>query len=274
MKQQLISILMYHALVEQPQPGLNPLHLDCALFEAHLAWLQAQGYAGITATELCHQLDAQLLPAKAVAFTFDDGYLSLLTLAAPLLRKYGFSATLFLTTGFVGDPDFSAAPAFARDVPPSDRPLTWAEVKALQGMGWDIQAHSHRHRPHAELAPAELAAEMQESRRCIAEQMGQAPHLYAFPYGSYSRHALAQLPRLGYTTGFSVHSGQATPGSDRRRMPRLEMNSHCTLPRFARLVETGYASKQDAFRSRLRDTLFYFPMVKDGLRKILSKCVN
>lgn len=274
MSQPATSVLMYHALVEQSRPELNPLHLDCALFEQHLAWLRAQGYAGITATELCRRLDSRLPAAKAVAFTFDDGYLSLLMLAAPLLRKYGFAATLFLTTGFVGEPDFSAQPAFARDVPPTDRPLTWAEIQTLQQLGWDIQAHSYRHRPHADLSATELAAEMQSSRRCIAEQLGQAPHLYAFPYGSYSRHALAQLAQSGYAAGFSVHGGQAAPGSDRRRLPRLEMNSHCTLPHFARLVETGYASAQAAYRAWLRNALFHFPIVKDGLRKTLGQRIN
>lgn len=268
------SVLMYHALVEKSGPGLHPLHLNYALFEQHLAWLHAQGYAGITATELCRRLDAQAPAAKAVAFTFDDGYLSLLTLAAPLLRKYGFSATLFLTTGFVDEPDFSAVPAFARDVPSADRPLTWAEVETLRAMGWDIQAHSHRHRPHANLSLTELTTEMQESHRCVAERLGQKPHLYAFPYGSYSSDALAQLPQLGYAAGFSVHAGQATATSDRRRIPRLEMNHDCTLPRFARLVETGYASKHDEYRARLRDTLFHFPVVKDSLRKTLGKRVN
>jgi peptidoglycan/xylan/chitin deacetylase (PgdA/CDA1 family) len=274
MSQPATSVLMYHALVEKPVPGLHPLHLDCALFEQHLAWLQAQGYAGITATELCRRLDSRLPASKAVALTFDDGYLSLLTLAAPLLRKYNFAATLFLTTGFANEPDFSVAPAFAHDVPSTDRPLTWAEVKTLQELGWDIQAHSHRHRPHAELSAPELATEMQESRRCIAEQLGQAPHLYAFPYGSYSRHALAQLAQSGYAAGFSVHSGQATLSSDRRRLPRLEMNSQCDLPRFARLVETGYVSRQKAYRAHLRDALFRFPIVKDSLRKTLGMRIN
>ncbi|GAB3577884.1 polysaccharide deacetylase family protein [Hymenobacter daeguensis] len=274
MSQPAIPVLMYHALAEAPAPGLHPLHLHCSLFEQQLAWLRAQGYAGITATELCHRLDLQRPAPKTVAFTFDDGYLSLLTRAAPLLHRYGFSATLFLTTGFVDAPDFSGAPDVARSAPATDRPLTWAEVAALQAMGWDIQAHSHRHQPHAGLSARELLAEMQESRRCIAERLGRAPHLYAFPYGSYSRHALARLPQLGYAAGFSVHSGRATPGDDRRRLPRLEVNSACTLPRFARLVETGYASKPAEYRARLRDALFHFPLLKDGLRKTLGSGIN
>jgi len=38
---------------------------------------------------------------KLVAITFDDGYESFYTLAFPLLRKYDFPATMFLSTDFV-----------------------------------------------------------------------------------------------------------------------------------------------------------------------------
>ncbi|MCK4626503.1 MAG: polysaccharide deacetylase family protein [Phycisphaerae bacterium] len=43
----------------------------------------------------------QLLPPRALAITFDDGYRNNLQYAVPVLKKHGFAATFFLTTGFL-----------------------------------------------------------------------------------------------------------------------------------------------------------------------------
>ena len=263
---------MYHALLAGPVAGLPAVHVEAAMLAQHMAWLHAHGYQVLTVAAWHRQRQAGAWPAKAVVLTFDDGYRSLVERAAPILRQYGFAATLFLTTDFVGQPAFPTA--FSQGAPPHDPPLTWAEVRALQAAGWDIQAHSCTHRPHAALPAAQLKAELEASRQRIVEELGSAVDFYAFPYGSYSRHVLRALRAAGYQAGFAVHGGLATPASDPRRLPRLEINTSCTLPVFEQLVRTGYASPAAHYRARLRDALFHFPVVKDGLRKVFGGLVN
>ncbi|WP_210513837.1 polysaccharide deacetylase family protein [Hymenobacter terricola] len=263
---------MYHALLAQPAPGTSPVHIAAQLFEQQMAWLHAQGYEAITVTDMHRQLTTSQLNQKNIAITFDDGYRSLVARAAPALKKYGFTATLFLATGFVGLPKFIGA--FANAVPPDDRPLTWAEVRELQAAGWDIQAHSRTHRLHAALPAAELRSELTESKQLIAEQLDSSVQFYAFPYGNYNRHVLQALVNAGYQAGFSVHSGLANTAHDLRRLPRIEMNTGCDLHIFAKLVRTGYPSAAAAYRARLRDALFYFPGIKDVLQSIFKRFIN
>lgn len=260
---------MYHALVEQPpRAGQQSIHIEVSRFAQQLAWLHAQGYAAITVAELDGHLASGQLPAKTVVLTFDDGYLSLRQWAAPLLARYDFRATLFLTTDFVGEADYSAAPAdFAQTAPPGDRPLTWPEIRELSATGWAIEAHSCAHWPHAGLAAAALTRELTQSRQLIERELGSPARFYAFPYGSYDRRTLRALGAAGYRAGFSVHGGLVSRRSDRRRLPRIELNTSCELPTFSRLVRTGYASTTDHYRARLRNALFHFPLLKDGLRK-------
>ena len=271
-----IPVLMYHALVAQPQPGTNPVHIAVRLFEQHLAWLHAQGYEVITVAELYNRLIEKSIENKlsdcVVVLTFDDGYQSLVAHAAPILKKYGFVATLFLTTDFVGMSEFPGA--FAHAVPLGDRPLTWSEIQALQSSGWDIQAHSCSHRFHAALPTAQLQVEFEGSKHLIYNKINKNSEFYAFPYGSYDGRALRVLLDTGYRAGFSVHGGPARSGSDLRRLPRIEVNTNCTLPVFEKLVRTGYASAAEKYRARLRDALFYFPAVKDALHKVFAGVIN
>jgi peptidoglycan/xylan/chitin deacetylase (PgdA/CDA1 family) len=257
---------MYHALVEQAAPYMASVHIERARFAEQMAWLAA---SGLVVRPLAEALAALRQPSGAgpiVALTFDDGYHSLYTHAQPILAQYGFAATLFLTTGAVGQPSYDGEPPeFACSAPRGDRPLTWAELRALAGAGWAIEAHGCTHRSLAGLAPAELAQELSQSRADIARHVGHEAQYYAFPYGSYDRRTLRALAEAGYAAGLSVHTGPATPASDWRRLPRLEVTADCDLATFRQLVRTGYISPGAKYRARLRDWAYRVPAVHDAL---------
>ncbi|MGI4762617.1 MAG: polysaccharide deacetylase family protein [Janthinobacterium lividum] len=265
---------MYHALVEHPAPYLAAVHIEWARFAEQMAWLAA---SGLRVRPLAEALAALRQPGGAgpaplVALTFDDGYHSLYTHARPILAQYGFAASLFLTVGAVGQPSYDGEPAeFARSAPRGDRPLTWAELRELQATGWAIEAHGCTHRPLAGLAPADVAQELSQSRAAIAHQLGQEAQYYAFPYGSYDRRTLRALAGAGYAAGLSVHTGPATPASDWRRLPRLEVTAGCDLATFQQLVRTGYASPGAHYRARLRDWAYRVPAVHDALLAVPKK---
>ena len=72
------------------------------------------------------------IPEKLVVFTFDDSSKSHSTIAAPLLKRYGFGATFFITEGF----DFRDN---KRDY------MTWDEIRALHDAGFEIGNHTRDH---------------------------------------------------------------------------------------------------------------------------------
>src|SRR6185369_9796043 len=83
------------------------------------------------------------LPAKTVVLTFDDGYESVYRHAFPVLRKHGFTATVFVYTDFVGAGDA----------------LTWSQIQEMHASGLvDIQAHSKTHVNLLERLPDETEA--------------------------------------------------------------------------------------------------------------------
>lgn len=74
----------------------------------------------------------QPIPDKLVVLTFDDSAKSHATIAAPLLARYGFGATFFITEGF----DFRDN---KRDY------MTWEEIRGLHEAGFEIGNHTRDH---------------------------------------------------------------------------------------------------------------------------------
>ncbi len=90
-----VPILMYHHLTDSEQ-DVGGDTISLARFEEHMAALHQAGYTALTFDQLSAYVEKGTdLPKKSVVITFDDGYQSNLTLAAPILKKYGLCATVF-----------------------------------------------------------------------------------------------------------------------------------------------------------------------------------
>lgn len=96
-------ILMYHSIARadaanfiEPRNRMSP-----ELFERQMRFLSVHRRV-VPLSRVVDQIAAGESPAeKTVCITFDDGYLDNLTVAAPILEKYGLCATLYLATGYV-----------------------------------------------------------------------------------------------------------------------------------------------------------------------------
>ena len=96
-------ILAYHGIVDEQSAGwVDPAYATHVLqFEQHIAYLKETKNV-VSISELGEMLRNNTPPPRGtVAITFDDGYLSVLTHAAPILKKYGLPATVLLATGYV-----------------------------------------------------------------------------------------------------------------------------------------------------------------------------
>ena len=99
------------------------------------------GFTTLTLSELASALagDARRLPERPVVLTFDDGFADFHRAALPLLRRYGFTATVFVTTGWIADAGRHAAGRSP------GRMLCWSQIREAAAAGVEIGAHSHRH---------------------------------------------------------------------------------------------------------------------------------
>ena len=94
-----LSVFIFHRVLPEPDP-LFPNAVDVRRFDQIVGWLC--GWFNILPLDsaILH-LKARTLPARAAAITFDDGYEDNHSLALPVLRRHGVSATFFIATGFL-----------------------------------------------------------------------------------------------------------------------------------------------------------------------------
>lgn len=90
------QVLTYHRVSPHADGVFNPT--PPSVFEMQVRHL-ARYYNVLTAGQAARRAKAGTLPRRAVCITFDDGYEDNYLHAFPILRKYGLTATVFVSTG-------------------------------------------------------------------------------------------------------------------------------------------------------------------------------
>jgi peptidoglycan/xylan/chitin deacetylase (PgdA/CDA1 family) len=195
---QTIPVLTYHRFAQDCD---SPLCMPATTFERQMKYLKDNGYHAITAEQLLAFLEyRQRVPEKSVFITMDDGYRSVYELAYPILRKYGFTATLFIYTSFVGA---------------SRMAVTWEQLKEMQRSGFTIGSHSVYHsdlsRPKEGETEREYLARITEelygSKKIIDQHLGQNTYFFAYPFGYYDQRSIQTAREAGYKIAMSVKRG-------------------------------------------------------------------
>jgi peptidoglycan/xylan/chitin deacetylase (PgdA/CDA1 family) len=110
-----LMILCYHGISIADEHEWDPkLYMSAADFERRLEILKRERYHVLPLGEAVERLYARDLPPRAVAITFDDGAHDFYRQVWPLLRAYGYPATVYLTTYYCGDnrPVFNPASSY------------------------------------------------------------------------------------------------------------------------------------------------------------------
>ena len=214
-----VPVLNYHQVEEK---NGNPLTLWPDQFEAQMAYLADEGYTTITIDEMMEALEnGTPLPEKPVIITFDDGYADNYEYAYPILKKYGFKATIFLIYDFTNTyPNY----------------LTWDQIDEMKASGLiRFESHTMTHANLAELTSTdELRHEIADSHDLLSEKLGYDMQYIAYPGGRVNEEIEEITRAAGYRGGFTVHYGLSTPEEGRYQMDRIPIfgaNMH-TLTRF------------------------------------------
>lgn len=133
----------------------------------------------------CNLADAlEPIPDKLVVLTFDDASKSHFTVVGPLLKKYGFGATFFVTEGF----DY---PTNRRDY------MSWQEIAQLHKDGFEIGNHTRDHLGITDKTVRDLPAQVRGINDRCKEHGISVPTSFAYPGNALTKAALPIFKDLG-----------------------------------------------------------------------------
>lgn len=129
--------------------------------------------------------------------TFDDGHISNLEVAAPILESHGIAARFFITVGWTG-----TRPGY----------MGWPDLRALLQAGQAIGAHGWSHKLLTHCDDRELQVELGDARRALEDGLATAITTMSLPGGRCNRRVLKACEEAGYTQVFtSVPKAEPLP---------------------------------------------------------------
>lgn len=199
-----MPILAYHMIND----GKSTYSVSPALFEAHLQYLQAQGYTAVSLLDFAKAKKGKFaMPEKPVIITFDDGYADNYTAALPLLEKYGMKASVFMVVNDIGRKGY----------------LTLEQIKDMESRNIEIGSHTANHLPLATLPPDKKKEEIDISKLLLEWKGVKTIFFLAYPNGSYDDECRTFLKQGDYLGALTGDAGLNTEKTDPYRLHRINM---------------------------------------------------
>lgn len=207
---QTVPVLLYHNFSKTSSGTSTVAEAD---FESQMKYLKENGFHVISLDQLLNFIDyKEPIPEKSVAITFDDAWGSIYDIAFPVLKKYGFPATFFIYTDFIG----------------GGKAMSWDQIQKLSEEGFDIQCQTKTHRnlttPKKNESFEEyfkaLVMEVDYPNTLIEKKLKKTCKYLAYPYGETNDLIIGILKKQGYRAAFTVERGSNPFFVDKYRIHR------------------------------------------------------
>jgi peptidoglycan/xylan/chitin deacetylase (PgdA/CDA1 family) len=231
-----IPVLTYHQIA-QPSTARIPyrdhIYVHPDDFAKQMRLLDRLGYGGMSLSDLQPYLQGER-KGRVVGITFDDGYLSTLTQAMPVLKAYGFTATSYAVSQLIGQTNEWDHPLARAKL------MNTTELKQWLMMGNDVGAHTRRHLALGALSNTDADAEIAQCKVELEAMLGAEIKHFCFPYGQYQPQHVHMAQEAGYSTAVSTVRGRCLAGSKLMELPRIAVLGTTSLLAFQLKVATPY----------------------------------
>lgn len=209
-----IPILLYHHILPDADKATgqwvnNNITISVTEFTHHMQLIKDAGYTVVSIDEVVGYVKGErTLPLKSVVLCFDDGYKSNTEYAAPILRKFGYTATIFAMTQPYTYP---YEPVYHADQ------LQHVTEKDLS-MNSDVftqQCHTFNNHNHlTEQTYSQIVKDLMSSQYVSYYKY------FAYPYGDYNDTVIQAVKDAGLEAAFTTVTKDVVVGDNLYEIPR------------------------------------------------------
>ena len=164
-------IVLYHRIADMNTT--NPYVLGIEDFRQQMEYLHQQGYQTITISQLVEALNFGAdLPEKPIVITFDDGDITVIQNAFPIMQQYGFTGVAYLVGNYLN----------------ADGYMSTEQIQTLAKNGWQMGSHTQG---HVDLSTCSgCKNEIIYSKDFLQKKLGLEIETFAYPFGVKTDHAV------------------------------------------------------------------------------------
>lgn len=235
-----VPILVFHKIGPIPADARYPRnYVRAEQFDALLGSLARAGFESIGFDRyLASRRGESVLPRNPIILTFDDGYRSNAEIAAPIMRKHGVRATIFIVPGRLGrtndwDADERQEPLMTAD-----------EIRALHADGFAFGSHTMNHVRLTTATPEVALQELRTSRTALEDLLGKSVRVICYPWAQHDETARRLAREAGYECGVGIRRRLNRAGTDVMALNRIPVT----------YLDSTWRVRWDLFRLQFRSS--------------------
>jgi peptidoglycan/xylan/chitin deacetylase (PgdA/CDA1 family) len=221
-----IVVLMYHSIGENKEF----FTVKTEEFERQMKFLKDNHFEVISLEDLMNLNFKQA--KKKVILTFDDGYEDNFLNAFPVLKKYNFPATIFISTALINKEVVARKETEFKIL--SEFQITEMIKSGVIKFG----SHSHRHLKLTKLSDEEIEEELKTSKEILEKITGQKIISFAYPYGDYDER-VKNIATKFFKNLCTISKGQVKNKNQSLELPRNSIDSRVNFDQFKYIVKIG-----------------------------------
>lgn len=221
-----LPVLLYHDIscCFKDEYTVSP-----SFFAAQMEWLYSEGYITLSIKDL--GMSSAISDQKRIVITFDDGYASFTDYVFPLLKEYGFKATINIIGQYVGSyMKHNGNRAM----------LSWDEYRQLSESGLvDLGCHTydlHSHRGVLSSSKDALEKDLFHFQNIMSKELGAKTDILAWPYGMYDDKSKNVAIEAGLKYILTSDEGHFKEDGDITKIPRLNITNKLDMLSFQQYI--------------------------------------